>query len=227
MIKSLQEGATIQDMVDLLKTDGVFKVEDYVQGDLLADLHTTVLDLCQTQGNHYEFGRNYANTKGLNKYSTSSPIYQVYDEEWMRYLHSTYMGSSAGYCSEVFATYDYESNKGLANNGWLHFDRQNRLKFFIYLTDIDTSNGAFWCCPTSREKGKELRQHGWATAPNPQQDIPNKIDRDFQELMKEYPPIPVEASAGTLIVFDTDTFHKGGQCEENKSRLVVRAHCKV
>ena len=45
--------------------------------------------------------------------------------------------------------------------------------------------------------------------------------------MKEYPPIPVEASAGTLIVFDTDTFHKGGQCEENKSRLVVRAHCKV
>ena len=90
MIKDLKEGATIHDMVDLLKTDGVFKVEKYVQGEFLQDLYTNVLNLCQIEGGHYEFGRNYANTRGLNKYPPSSPIHQIYNEDWMKALHTMY-----------------------------------------------------------------------------------------------------------------------------------------
>jgi hypothetical protein len=51
------------------------------------------------------------------------------------------------------------------------------------------------------------------------------LEVEFPEVIDEYPPEAVNGTAGTLIVFDTDTFHMGGRVEENKSRLVVRGHC--
>ena len=53
----------------------------------------------------------------------------------------------------------------------------------------------------------------------------NRIELDYPELLETYPPEPIEAKAGTLLVFDTDIFHKGGQVEEGKERLIVRLHC--
>jgi len=55
--------------------------------------------------------------------------------------------------------------------------------------------------------------------------VKNRIELDYPELLEEYPSEPVEGKAGTLIVFDTNTFHKGGLVEEEKERLVVRLHC--
>tara|TARA_R100000152_G_C6738435_1_gene162399 strand:- start:713 stop:1093 length:381 start_codon:yes stop_codon:yes gene_type:complete len=123
----------------------------------------------------------------------------------------------------VFATHDYKFEGELARNGWLHFDRHWRLKFFIYLTDIDESSGAFGCSAGSRALGQKLRTNAWG-AKN-YEGVKNRIELDYPELLEEWPCEPVEAPAGTLIVFDTDTFHKGGKCDEGKERLIVRLHC--
>ena len=223
MIKSLKEGATINDMLDLLKSDGVFLVDEYVTGDNLKGLHDEVLNLCETKGGHYEFGRNFRGPS-LSGFQKDSFVRKIFDSEWMRYLDKEYRGTTGGYCSAIYATHDYKNNEGLARNGWLHFDRSNSLKFFIYLTDIDKTNGAFSVSPGSRSKGKELRESAWSAGNY--EEVLNRIDLDYPELKDDFPFEPVEAKAGTLIVFDTDTFHKGGECEEGKSRLVVRAHCK-
>tara|TARA_B100001564_G_C20157849_1_gene454004 strand:+ start:72 stop:452 length:381 start_codon:yes stop_codon:yes gene_type:complete len=123
----------------------------------------------------------------------------------------------------VFATHDYKYEGELARNGWLHFDRHWRLKFFIYLTDVDKSSGAFSCSIGSREKGAALRKAAW-NAPT-YEGVKNRIGLDYPELLDQYPCEPVEAPAGTLIVFDTDTFHMGGKCDEGNERLIVRLHC--
>ena len=222
-LKIIKPGAGIQDMIEVLKKDGVFIVENYIQGDMLKQFHDEILNLCEEKGGHYEFGRNLRGPN-LEGFPPDSITRQVYDSDWMRYLYSHYTGQNQGYCSAIYATYDYKSNEGLARNGWLHFDRSNCLKFFIYLTDIDKTNGAFSCSPGSRSKGKELREKAWAS--KNYENVKNRIELDYKELISEFPSIPVEAKAGTLIVFDTDCFHKGGLCEEGKSRLVVRAHCK-
>ena len=222
MIKSLTKGETIEKASDLLKSDGVFLINDYVTGDDLKILYDEVLNLCETEGGYYEFGRNYRGP-GLKTFPSDSPIKQIYTSDWMKSLYFHYTGQNQGYCSSIFATHDYKNNEGLARNGWLHFDRTNCLKFFIYLTDINKTNGAFSCSPGSRSKGKELRKKAWVS--KNYENVKNRIELDYKELIIKYPVFPVEAKAGTLIVFDTDCFHKGGECEDGKSRLVVRAHC--
>ena len=89
------------------------------------------LNLCEEKGGHYEFGRNLRGPN-LEGFPPDSITRQVYDSDWMRYLYSHYTGQNQGYCSAIYATYDYKSNEGLARNGWLHFDRSNCLKFFIF-----------------------------------------------------------------------------------------------
>ena len=224
MIRNLEEGATISDMVELLKSDGVFLINEYVSGDFLNGLHDEVLGLCESHGGHYEFGRNFRGPS-LQSFPSNSYTHKLYDSEWMRALDEIYRGTNTGFCSSIYATYDYKNDAGLARNGWLHFDRSNCLKFFVYLTDVDKTNGAFSVSPGSRSKGKELRESAWSSNKN-YENVLNRIELDYPELKDEYPFEPVEAKAGTMIVFDTDTFHKGGECEDGKSRLVVRAHCK-
>jgi|TARA_R110000824_G_scaffold205906_1_gene390844 hypothetical protein len=220
MIKSLTKTSMIDTMAETLLSDGVFKIENYLDGNTLQNLHDEVFDKCQNEAGHYEFGRNYRG-EDISTFPKDSTIFQVYDAGWMRNLHQLYTGRTDNYGMNVFATHDYKFDGELARNGWLHFDKHWRLKFFIYLTDIDKSSGAFNCSVGSRLNGQKLRQQIWGT---PERDQ-NRIDLDYPELLSEYPCEPVEAPAGTLIVFDTDTFHKGGKCDEGKERLIVRLHC--
>lgn len=222
MIQTLQMNNTIQDLCQTLFTDGVFKIDNYLNADTLKVMHDDILNKCKNEAGHYEFGRNYRGD-ALSTSPRDSILTQVYDVEWMKMLYYQYSGTLSGYGKNVFATHDYKFTGELARNGWLHFDRNWCLKFFIYLTDIDKSCGAFSCSVGSRRKGEELRNAAWNV--RDYDVVKNRIELDYPELIEKYPDEPVEAKAGTLIVFDTNTFHKGGQVEQGKSRLVVRLHC--
>ena len=222
MIKSLTKTSMIDTMAETLLSDGVFKIENYLDGNTLQNLHDEVFDKCQNEAGHYEFGRNYRG-EDISTFPKDSTIFQVYDAGWMRNLHQLYTGRTDNYGMNVFATHDYKFGGELARNGWLHFDRHWRLKFFIYLTDIDKSSGAFNCSAGSRVLGQQLRANAWGA--KDYEGVKNRIELDYPELLEKWPCEPVEAPAGTLIVFDTDTFHKGGKCDEGKERLIVRLHC--
>lgn len=213
---------TIEEMCNILTSDGVFKIDDYISGDTLHSLHDDILNKCENEAVHYEFGRNYRGGN-LLEYPRDGVVFNIYNIDWMKDLYKQYSGSLNGYGKNIFATYDYKFTGELARNGWLHFDRNWCLKFFIYLTDIDKASGAFSCSVKSRQKGEELREQAWDV--NDYDVVKNRIELDYPELLDTYPPEPIEAKAGTLIVFDTNTFHKGGQVEDGKERLVVRLHC--
>ena len=222
MIPTLTMTHSTSQMRETLVSDGVFKIENYITGDALKELHDEVQDKCENDAGHYEFGRNYRGP-ALHEFDPNSAISKVYDTPWMRELHAICSDKPHEYGKNVFATHDYKFTGDLARNGWLHFDRNWCLKFFIYLTDIDKSCGAFSCSPKSNAKGRELRWEAWNVGDY--EEVKNRIELDYPELLEEYPPEPVEGKAGTLIVFDTNTFHKGGQVETGKERLVVRLHC--
>lgn len=218
MIQNYNVNHNVDEMVDTLRSEGVFLVNDFISDNEIDQLHSDVKLLCENQGGHYEFGRNYRGGH-LSKHPKS--VIDAFNRPWMKDLSSKYMGKN-NYGDNVYATHDFISNKGLARNGWLHFDRNHCFKYFIYLTDITQDSGAFSCSPGSISKGKELRENAWK-AKN-YNNVKNRVELDYPDLLEQYPSIPVEAKRGTLIVFDTDCFHKGGEVKEGNERLVIRLH---
>jgi len=100
-------------------------------------------------------------------------------------------------------------------------------KLFYYVLDTNASNGAFSCVPESHIKGESLRCREWA-ASNDYAEIGNRLAIDHPDLgYDEDSAIPIEGPAGTLMIFTTDIFHKGGIVEDNKERLIIRSHSRL
>lgn len=202
-------------LLEILKEDGVFVVRHFLPE--VQNLSKEVLNLIDERGSDYNFGRAYRGDN-LSSYSASHPnLFQAFSSPWMRELNTSY--KNQGYAKKIFASLDNISTSVYAKNGWLHFDKDNCLKFLIYLTDIDSSNGAFTCSPGSVKHGRILREGMKDYAAKRQ------LENSFPEVVKQYPPYPIYGEAGTLIVFDTDTFHFGGRVKAGHERVVVRAHC--
>jgi hypothetical protein len=218
MLKAHTPQDNINEMVTTLQNEGVFIIHNFLSSIEIDELYSDVKVLCEDKGGHYEFGRNY---RGGHLSQHPKSVIDAFNRPWMKDLSSKYMGKN-NYGDNVYATHDFISNKGLARNGWLHFDRGHCFKYFIYLTDVTKNSGAFSCSPGSRLRGSELRKNAWGS--NNYNNVKNRIELDYPDILEDYPSIPVEAKRGTLIVFDTDTFHKGGEVEEGKERLVVRLH---
>ena len=125
-------------------------------------------------------------------------------------------------CQDIFITHEYK-NTTMERNNWLHFDRLRCLKAMVYLSDVEEGCGALSIVPGSHTKGAELRR-GFQEM-NSYEDKRNRIELDYPELMSE--PVEICAPSGTLILFDTDAFHKGGDVASDKERLIIRSHWYV
>ena len=114
----------------------------------------------------------------------------------------------------VSATLDLPTTSHIAQVP--HFDRIPNLKFLIYLNDMTKKNGAFMVSPSS---------HHWVIS---QFDVlrPPFVSQKYFKMTRDIPPvilknlIPIEGKKGTLIIFNTDTFHQQGLVDKGESRII-------
>ena len=112
----------------------------------------------------------------------------------------------------VYLVNDVVGTKHQAND--LHFDIQRSLKFFVYLTDTTVKNGAFACVPGSHKIANEMRLR-----------LGRKLNYDNRELSRQLPvkeedAIALEGTAGSLIIFDTEVFHRAGVVTAGERRVM-------
>jgi len=222
MIQYLDKNSNIEEMYQVAESDGIFVIQDYLTGNELKDLTEDIKKEIQSNAGYYEFGRNLRGGS-LTSYPKDKPIYKTFSAPWMKelYLKIT-KGQNKGYGVSIYGNHDYIVGKDLARNGWLHFDRNTCWKYFIYLSDIDQESGAFTIVPKSHKLGEKLHKKAWKEDSN-YGSVKNRIELDYPHLLEGLDIIPIEEKAGTLIAFNTDCFHKGGQIlKEGKERLVVR-----
>lgn len=128
-------------------------------------------------------------------------------------LTQVYLGQENVHANQtVYIVNDIVGNSHHAND--LHFDVQRSLKFFIYLTDTTAENGAFSCVPGSHHISNKMRY-----------DLGKKLNYENRELSRKLPveekdAIPIEGTAGTLIIFDTDVFHRAGYVTKGERRVM-------
>ena len=97
----------------------------------------------------------------------------------------------------------------------------------LYLTDVEKDCGALSVIPETHLDGAYLRASARKDAQNQYDKIKNWPLVDYPELgYTEDDVVPVCGKAGTLIIFDTDLFHRGGLVEDEKDRLMIRSHIR-
>lgn len=141
-------------------------------------------------------------------------------------IFSQLSNNSGTYCEDVYMTKEIFSDKELARNGYLHFDRNWSFKIMVYLSDVDDGCGPFSVVEKSHHLGKALRQLGWEKN-KAFGKIPNRAEIDFPDIHKLLGDIqPIYGKAGTVILFNSDVFHLGGLVKPEKERWIIRSHSR-
>ncbi len=210
-------------MAEHLGTSGIVIVEGYVQGEGLETLNSEFDALQQAPTNGWLEHREYG--KGTGRLVTTAGITQEYAQTKKAFSHpgmkellSSVAPGIAAECNEkIWVVRDVVGTSHLAQD--LHFDVARTLKFFLYLTDTDASNGAFACLPGSLSMTQAIRKrHG--------SDISYENRHLSRVPEQTVHAVSVEGKGGDLIVFDTDTLHMAGQCTSGERR-VMRAQSSV
>jgi ectoine hydroxylase-related dioxygenase (phytanoyl-CoA dioxygenase family) len=200
-----------------LRANGIIVVQEFYGSAQLAELNKEFDSLLNSSKNYVE-KLQYSEGSAV-KFRTRElevnefpALSKSYSAAFMQRLTEEYFDARIRSNVTIFAVKDVVGSKHIAND--LHFDVKRSLKFFIYLTNTTADNGAFYCVPGSFKNAADIRlKYG------------NSISYDNTDLTRDLPftdsdAIPIEGKAGTLIVFDTDVFHKAGTVHHGERRVL-------
>ena len=226
----LQNNVSIDTVLSTLRSQGVVRFPD--ANFNVCQMREEILSVYDKmeEDPSYTFGKALRTDQNWNISSTPSIEMFFRGNIWMQQIAVRYQSITAGVHRDIFSTYDYKQDTAVAPNGWMHFDKLQRLKFFLYLTDVDKQSGPLTVAPGTQIAGKNFRTTdnqknrfgrfygdagicaGW---PEPQNHHPN-----FR-----YECVELLGQAGTLIIFDSDVLHKGGGITSaDTERIIIRSH---
>lgn len=227
VLKSLtispQESNFLKKTLSLLEEQGVLIIENFLNKEDLEKLipeYEEILRINNSYIKDLEYPQGVAKKIEFQKISTSHfpNTHHVFDQKFMHEVADSYLGKNNFFNHEIYVAKDQHDKHNALNE--LHYDKLSTLKFFLYLNDIDYSNGAFEAVPGSHKKARNImeyhRKRGHKISRLPNRELPNNLAK----------AIPMEAKAGSLIVFTTDTYHRAGRVEEGKFRMIMRGHCR-
>jgi hypothetical protein len=153
-----------------------------------------------------------------------SAIKDVFSDVFMKKIVEKYIGVSGLLNYEIYATHEYKSSVDVAPT---HHDKLWSLKFMLYLNDIGKENAPFGVIPASapyaRKRFREIFTKNKIRRLSMNSELYQSMSNS--DVPKDAGPvIDIIASAGTLIIFDTDTFHHAGAVADGRERMILRGH---
>jgi ectoine hydroxylase-related dioxygenase (phytanoyl-CoA dioxygenase family) len=204
-------------LVRSLRKTGVCIVKDAIDKDVVDKLNGEFEKFLEAADPwikkvEYSYGRAVNVAKKDLALSSYTGTYTVFNDPAMEKITAEYFGEELDTNKIIYMVQDVVGSKHNAND--LHFDVQRSLKFFIYLSDTTAENGAFFCVPGSNRKTAELRKKYGADM--------NYENRHLSRTasLGDKDAIPMEGKAGSMIIFDTDVFHKAGFVSRGERKVM-------
>lgn len=227
------EDATAEKMLEYCEEFGVCIIDSYLSVAQIEDVRGEIDDLYEnidsTRGVRTHFKADYQHALNIDyddiDRSLIPSIQQlVTTPEFESVVGDYYDETDVLYPSNLFIARSYgteDSPEGVLADGppyALHYDKQNKFKYFFYLTDVTLDEGPTHFAPGLHRGVKECRLEELA-AGKPVQTLSNTIEDVDREL------VPAIGDAGTLLIFDTDVPHHAGGLTKGHDREVLRIDC--
>ena len=213
----------ISKVIDTIDQYGCCVIKNYLNKKELNDLKSEFdhMFLDSKENNTFIINSHPTNKKGVyiicKKNQLRLPyrtIKNIFTSKFMQKIADKYFKCDYFFNHEIFLTHEQPSKTELLP--W-HFDRKHALKFYINLVDVDETQGAFAYDIGSHREG-HFRANYYMLSGAKVGDIPNDIP--IKELHR---PTNIVTKAGSLVIFDTDGFHKEGLLSKGE-RKVIRGH---
>ena len=221
----------VKDVESCLRKYGAAVLPGWYRSAGLADLREEFTKILDDRDECYIYPINYAPGKAVSIMRAQLPaaqyplINQAFSDPLMENLARSYIGKGDVLLNyEVYATHEFMPSIDVAPT---HFDKLWTLKYMLYLNDIGPGCAPFGVIPGSacvaRSRFREIYaknnlQRLWMDDDRYQTMDNSSLPADFG------PVVDITGPAGTLIVFDTDTFHHAGVVAEGRERMILRGH---
>ncbi len=218
----LDSASNASNILTSLEEKGISIVEDYIDQETLKTLKSDFDKYLSLEDNSFlkvfEYSAGKACKLILRMLDTNSTAFAVFTSDFFQEVANDFLKEEFELNKEIFLVEDISTSEHVAQQ--LHYDIARTLKFFIYLEDTTVENGAFCCVPGSQKWTSKMREnHSHEILPG-NREFTRKLTDEFGEA------IPIEGKAGTLIIFDTDVFHKAGKVSKGRRR-VMRGHTRT
>lgn len=151
-------------------------------------------------------------------------INSFFSHDKMQRLCDRYVGHPQFMNYEIYATHEFRPDVDIAPT---HFDKLWTLKYMLYLNDIGIENGAFGVIPGSHLQARQIFRNVFEKHNLRRLEMSDDRYHGMgnDKVPANMPPVvDIVGSAGTMIIFDTDTFHHAGTVKDGHERLILRAH---
>jgi len=209
-------------IVNAVKSDGIVVLEGFFAGEKLAALNAEFSLLFEgpSEGVHTHHKTEYLDAKHVdphkldrNRFPTLSSLA---DDPVLRRSAEDYFQKPIIYPHKIFATWSTGTEEVPQKLPFVaHTDRFQMFKYMIYLHDVTAENGAMAAAAGEQKKLAQTRLD-WIASGKPYEQRPNILPENAFDLK------PVEARAGSVLVFDTDTPHKAGKALPGQQRRALR-----
>ena len=213
-------------IVKELLNNGFYVYDGFLQGQALSALQESSAGvLGDIIDSDYKFGKA-ARIGSLEDNRLKNPsISGAFESIELDQIRDIIFKDSCNF-TEIFLTHEFTNSRGPERNGFLHFDRIWTFKYLYYLSDVERpEHGPLQVVPASHHTGAMLRTKQYG---KPYEDQDNRIKINYPEIYEDIRDSikPIFAKAGTLIMFNTDTFHMGGNVTGKNERKVCRLHMR-
>ena len=209
-------------IVEKVKSDGIVVLNRFFNAQQLDILNAEFDALFEApaEGVHTHHRAEYLDAKMVDPRKLDAGKFPVLaglaDDQVLRRAAEDYFRKPIIYPHKIFATWSWGTEDPVPTLPFVaHTDRFHMLKYMIYLHDVTAANGAMAAAP-----GKHIelapQRLAWLQSGKPYEKRPNIIPQYDNAL------VPIEAEAGSILVFDTDVPHKAGKAVPGQERKALR-----
>ncbi len=227
---SLDSSAPIEEILKKLKAHGAVVIPAWIEPIKLKALTKDFYEILKDNDGDYIYKIGYPAGEAVSLMRDSLPqgrysaINEVFSNSLMNQVVKRYVGDNGLVNYEVYATHEHKPSVHVAPT---HHDKLWSLKFMLYLNDIGKDNAPFGVIPGSaacaRQRFREIFEKNQLQRLSMSSPLYQSIDNSTLP-QDSGPVVDITGPAGTMIIFDTDTFHHAGSVAAGKERMILRGH---
>lgn len=227
---SLDSSASVAEILAKLRVHGAVVLPAWIEKAKIDALKNDFTEILKEDNSGYAYKIGYPAGEAVSLMRAQLPqdrysaVKSVFSSSLMESVVKQYVGTNGLLNYEIYATHEY---RPLIQVAPTHHDKLWSLKFMLYLNDIGIDNAPFGVIPGSavhaRQGFREIFKKHNLRRLNMSSPLYQSMDNSTLPV-DSGPVVDITGPAGTMIIFDTDTFHHAGTVMQGKERMILRGH---